>query len=183
MKRLFDILFSSVALLVLSPVMILIALWIKKDGGAVLYTQTRVGFKGREFKLFKFRSMVEDADKIGGYSTLKDDNRITPIGQVIRKTSLDEIPQFLNVMLGDMSLVGPRPNVPAQRGEYTKEQWDLRNSVLPGITGLAQAINRSSATWQERYDLDAQYVSKRTFLFDLKIILMTVRQVFLKGGY
>ncbi|MFV1873085.1 MAG: sugar transferase [Oleiphilus sp.] len=183
MKRLFDLVLSIISLAILAPVMLVVALFIKKDGGPILYKQVRVGLNGKEFKIFKFRSMVLNADKIGGYSTSQNDSRITSVGRVIRKTSIDELPQLFNVVLGDMSIVGPRPNVPAQRKEYSEEQWTMRNRVLPGITGLAQAVNRSAATWQERFDLDSEYVSRASFMFDLKIILMTVKQVFLKGGY
>lgn len=182
MKRAFDIVVSTLALLALSPVFIVIPLLIRRDGGPALFRQTRVGLHGAPFNIYKFRSMVVNSEQLGGHSTEANDPRITKVGHFVRKTSIDELPQLLNVLKGDMSLVGPRPNVPGQRSEYTQEQWDLRNSVLPGITGLAQATLRSSATWQERYDLDAEYVRCRSLGFDLKIILMTVKQIFTKGG-
>ena len=182
MKRLFDCLVAFSALVILSPVFILIPLWIKRDGGPVFFRQTRVGLQGRPFNMYKFRSMVVNSEQLGGYSTQTNDVRITRVGKLIRKTSIDELPQLLNVLKGDMSLVGPRPNVPQQRAEYTEQQWALRNSVLPGITGLAQARLRSSATWQQRYDLDAEYVKNQSFKLDMWIILLTVKQVIGKGG-
>jgi lipopolysaccharide/colanic/teichoic acid biosynthesis glycosyltransferase len=183
MKKIFDILASLSALIILTPLMIFIALCIKTDGGPIIYKQIRVGINGREFGIFKFRSMVVNADKLGGYSTNPGDKRVTSVGTFIRKTSLDELPQLLNVLLGQMSIIGPRPNVPAQFDEYTQAQWDKRNSVLPGITGIAQSRNRSNATWQQRYDMDIEYVDTRTFVLDIKIIIDTFKQVFFKGGY
>jgi lipopolysaccharide/colanic/teichoic acid biosynthesis glycosyltransferase len=181
-KRAFDIAISALALLVLSPVFIVIPLLIRRDGGPALFRQTRVGLHGKPFSIYKFRSMVVNSEALGGHSTRANDPRITKVGQFVRKTSIDELPQLLNVLKGDMSLVGPRPNVPGQMPEYTREQWDLRNSVLPGITGLAQATLRSNATWQQRYELDTEYVQRRSVAFDLKIILMTVKQIVTKGG-
>jgi lipopolysaccharide/colanic/teichoic acid biosynthesis glycosyltransferase len=183
MKKTFDILASLSALIILSPLMIFIALCIKTDGGPIIYKQIRVGINGREFGIFKFRSMVVNADKLGGYSTNPGDKRVTSVGTFIRKTSIDELPQLLNVLLGQMSIIGPRPNVPAQFDEYTQAQWDKRNSLLPGITGIAQSRTRSNATWQQRYDMDIEYVDTRTFVLDIKIIIDTFKQVFFKGGY
>lgn len=182
MKRLFDIIVSVIGLAFLSPLLIAISLLIKLDGGPVLFKQTRVGKNGVEFSIYKFRSMVVNAEKLGGYSTISNDKRITKVGAVIRKTSLDEIPQLINVIEGNMSIVGPRPDVPAQRKGYTKAQWELRTSVMPGITGLAQATLRSKATWQQRYNLDVEYINKSSFSYDLMIIVITVKQVLLKGG-
>lgn len=178
MKRLFDIAVSLIALVLFSPVMLLVALAIKLGSkGPVLFTQPRVGVHGELFPVFKFRSMVVGAASQGPYFTQGNDPRITPIGALLRKTSLDELPQLLNVLLGHMSLVGPRPNVPAQRDEYSQAQWDKRNSVRPGITGLAQAIKRSAATPDERTQLDLEYVDKASLWFDIYVILLTVKQV------
>jgi len=182
MKRFFDVISSIAGLILLFPVFLVVSIVIKVDGGPVLFKQTRVGKNGMNFSIYKFRSMVVNAEKLGGYSTSKGDNRITKVGVFIRKTSLDEIPQLINVLKGDMSLVGPRPDVPAQKKEYTEEQWSLRNTVLPGITGLAQATLRSKATWQQRYDLDIEYIERSSFPYDLWIIILTVKQVLLKGG-
>ena len=183
MKRFFDFLFSFVMLIILSPIFLVVSLILMFDGGPVLYKQVRVGRGGKEFKIFKFRSMVVNADKIGGYSTQVSDPRITKIGKILRKTSIDELPQLLNVLEGSMSIVGPRPNVPEQRADYTKHDWDLRNSVKPGITGLAQAKIRSAATAEERLKLDLEYIKKAGFCFDLWILLLTFKQVIFRGGY
>ena len=182
MKRAFDIISSLIALVILSPVFIIVSLLIKVDGGPILFKQIRVGKNGVSFSIYKFRSMVINAENLGGYSTLENDKRITKIGAFIRKTSLDEIPQLINVLKGDMTLVGPRPDVPAQKSGYSEEQWNKRNTVTPGITGLAQATLRSKATWQQRYDLDIEYIEKSSFFYDLWIILLTIKQVLLKGG-
>ena len=182
-KRLFDLIISIIGILILLPIFIITSLFIVTDGGPVIYKQVRVGFRGKEFSIFKFRSMVTDADKTGGYSTLPDDKRVTPVGKFIRKTSIDELPQLINVVMGQMSLVGPRPNVPAQCEEYTKEQWEKRNSVTPGITGVAQSRNRSNATWQERYNMDIEYVDNKSLFLDIKIIIDTFKQVLSKGSY
>lgn len=177
-KRVFDVVAAFVALTLFALPMMIVALAVRAhDGGSVFYRQVRVGRGGRTFEIFKFRSMIANADKFGSYATATGDARITPIGRVIRRTSLDELPQLLNVLRGEMSIVGPRPDVPAQRANYTSEQWRLRHLVRPGITGLAQAIARSSATPEERTELDLRYVRTISLSFDLKIILMTVRQL------
>lgn len=182
-KRLFDILVSGFALLALAPVFVLAAVLIKLDTrGPIFFRQNRVGLGGDPFRIFKFRSMVVDAPKLGPFYTSDNDPRITRVGKILRKTSLDELPQLLNVFLGDMSIVGPRPNVFEQRSQYTEEEWTLRNSVLPGITGLAQATKRSAATVEERNALDLDYVRRSSILMDLRLILMTVRQVVFTGG-
>ena len=150
-KRALDFVASLVALLLLSPVLAATALAVMLEGGRpVLFRQVRVGQGGREFGMYKFRSMVTNAAAIGPYHTSADDPRITRVGRFIRRTSLDELPQLFNVLLGDMSLVGPRPDVPAQRALYALADWDLRCSVRPGITGLAQARLRSAATESQR---------------------------------
>lgn len=183
MKRLIDVLAAMAALLLLSPVLMVVAVAIYAgDRGSVLFRQRRVGRNGREFSIYKFRSMVLNAEKIGGYSTADGDPRITRIGLFIRRTSIDELPQLLNVLLGDMSLVGPRPDVPAQRSMYTEEEWVLRHKVRPGITGLAQATLRSEATVEQRKQLDLRYACEASILLDVKIIILTFKQVFGKGG-
>lgn len=183
LKRFFDILSSATVLLVTSPIWVAIAIFIKAhDGGAVFYRQIRTGRHGKTFGILKFRSMVQNADKIGGFSTADNDPRITPVGAFLRRSSLDELPQLFNVILGDMSVVGPRPDVPAQRSLYSTTEFDKRNSVQPGITGLAQATLRSSASVDERKRLDLEYVDRASFLLDMKIIALTVRQILTKGG-
>ncbi|MCT4626539.1 sugar transferase [Halodesulfovibrio sp.] len=183
MKRAFDIFSSGCALLCFAPIMLVVAVLIKLESkGPVLFKQQRVGLNGSFFSIYKFRSMVADAPERGPHFTQKNDSRITRVGRVLRKSSIDELPQLLNVLRGEMSVVGPRPNVSAQRAEYTEEQWVLRNSVRPGITGLAQALVRSGGTAEQRTALDLEYVANQSFLFDLKIILLTVKQVFFEGG-
>jgi lipopolysaccharide/colanic/teichoic acid biosynthesis glycosyltransferase len=148
----------------------------------VFFRQVRVGRGGRDFGLFKFRSMVRDAAAIGPYSTAAGDPRITRVGRFLRRTSIDELPQLLNVLLGDMSLVGPRPDVPAQRSLYSAPDWQLRCSVRPGITGLAQAELRSEATPQQRLDLDLRYAREHGLLMDLCIVARTFGRLAGRGG-
>lgn len=184
MKRALDVMLSLMMLILFSPLLVFVAIWIRLDSeGAILYCQKRVGLNGRVFSIYKFRSMVVDADQVGGYSTTQDDPRITRVGKFLRKTSIDELPQLLNVLKSDMSLVGPRPDVPAQQGNYTEAEWNKRNLVKPGITGLAQATVRSQATAAERTKLDLEYVDEVSFWFDVKILLMTLKQVMGKGGF
>ncbi len=184
MKRLFDILFALVMLLLTWPLMLGCALAVRLDSpGPILYRQQRVGRGGATFGMYKFRSMVVDAERIGSYSTAQDDPRITRVGAFLRRTSLDELPQLFNVLFGQMSLVGPRPDVPAQRELYSEVDWNRRNTVRPGITGLTQATLRSAATREQRLALDLEYVDKSSLLFDLKVLVLTVRQVFGKGSF
>ena len=183
MKRLMDIVFSMVALVLLSPVLLLTALAIAVDNGfPVFFRQTRLGLRGREFRMLKFRSMRENAAATGPYFTQANDPRITKIGHFIRRTSIDELPQLINVLRGDMSLVGPRPDVPAQRGLYSDADWAQRCSVRPGITGLAQALLRSEATEAQRLALDLRYTREASVWFDLKILGLTVARLSGKGS-
>lgn len=183
MKRLLDILIASTTLILLFPVLLAVAAAVRlEDGGPVFFRQVRVGRGGREFPMLKFRSMVVDAALRGGFSTADGDPRITGIGRLIRRTSLDELPQLVNVLIGDMSLVGPRPDVPAQRALYEPSEWILRHGVRPGLTGLAQATLRSDATPEQRKTMDLAYVRQVSVLLDMKIILLTFRQVFGRGG-
>lgn len=183
MKRLFDVLISLLILMAALPVMLFVAILIKLESkGPVLFKQERVGLNGRLFNMYKYRSMVINAEKQGPYYTSANDPRITKVGRFIRKTSLDELPQLLNVLVGDMSLVGPRPNVSQQRKDYTEEEWAKRNSVRPGITGLAQAKLRSMAKAGERTRLDLEYVDKASVLFDMWVLMLTVKQLFITRG-
>jgi lipopolysaccharide/colanic/teichoic acid biosynthesis glycosyltransferase len=178
MKRLMDIVFSLAALLALSPILILTAMAIAMEGGfPVIFRQTRIGLGGREFEMFKFRSMRKNAAATGPYFTETNDVRITRVGRLIRRTSIDELPQIINVLRGDMSLVGPRPDVPAQRGLYTADDWARRCSVRPGITGLAQVNGRSDSTFELRLHFDLEYVGQATWWRDLQIMWMTARQL------
>ncbi len=182
-KRLFDIGVSLAALLALSPVLAVTALAVMLESGRpVLFRQVRVGQGGREFGMYKFRSMVKNAAAIGPYHTSADDPRITRVGRFIRRTSLDELPQLFNVLLGDMSLVGPRPDVPAQRTLYEPADWEARCSVRPGITGLAQARLRSAATEAQRLALDLQYVREQGLWLDLRIVVWTLGRLTGRGS-
>jgi lipopolysaccharide/colanic/teichoic acid biosynthesis glycosyltransferase len=182
-KRCFDILASLVALLLLSPVLLGTALAVAVESGfPVLFRQTRVGRHGRTFGMLKFRSMVKNAASIGPYFTSANDPRITRVGRFIRRTSLDELPQLLNVLQGDMSLVGPRPDVPAQQCLYSEADWAQRCSVRPGITGLAQALYRSDSTEAQRLEADLRYTREASLWLDLKICWWTVMRLSGKGA-
>lgn len=181
--RLLDIVVSFFVLIFLFPLMLLVVVAIKLDSkGPAIFMQDRVGLYGKIFRIYKFRSMVVDAQNQGPYYTSAGDSRITKVGRVIRKTSIDEFPQLVNVLIGDMSLVGPRPNVPRQREEYSESEWEKRNSIRPGITGLAQAKLRSAATAEQRKNLDFEYVDNASLRLNLEIILLTFKQVLFKGG-
>lgn len=183
LKRLLDVVVSVFGLFLLSPILFITAFIIfLQDRKPVLFTQKRVGLNGHHFMLYKFRSMVIKAESIGGFSTSDNDSRITPFGKIIRKASIDELPQLVNVLLGDMSIVGPRPDVPLQKQNYTESEWVIRHSVKPGITGLAQATLRSSATPEQRKRLDLDYVEQKSIWLDIKVILLTFKQVVFRGG-
>ena len=183
MKRVMDITLSLLALLLLSPLLLLAAIAVAVEGGGpVLFVQQRIGLGGRAFGMYKFRSMVRNAAAIGPYYTGTDDPRITRVGRLIRRTSIDELPQLLNVLKGDMSLVGPRPDVPEQRKLYRDEDWALRCSVRPGITGWSQAVFRSAGSPERRLGLDLRYVREHSIWLDLRILAMTVRRLSGKGS-
>lgn len=184
LKRLFDICVAATALVCAAPVLLILALWVRLDSpGPILFRQQRVGRGCQPFEMLKFRSMVADAPAKGPHFTAKGDPRITGSGRVLRKTSLDELPQLINVLKGDMSLVGPRPDVPAQEKDYAPADWQRRHQVRPGITGLAQATLRSAATPEQRLALDLQYVDSAGLWTDLNIILRTVAQVLGRGSH
>lgn len=184
-KRGIDIVGSLIALVIFSPFCVYIMYKIKReDGGPILYKQERIGLDGRPFMMWKFRSMVvgahamkdkllEDNESDGPIFKIKDDPRITKIGQWIRKHSLDEIPQFFNILKGDMSLVGPRPALPEEVEAYSTHDRE-RLRVVPGLTGLWQVSGRSNLTYEEMIDLDLEYVKRHGVLTDLKILLMTL---------
>lgn len=184
MKRFLDILISFTLIILLFPIMLIIAILIRLDSqGAILFKQQRVGKDGVLFSIYKFRTMVVNAEQIGEYFTSRDDVRVTRFGRFLRKTSLDELPQLFNVLKGHMSLVGPRPDLLIQKKNYNETEWAKRNSVRPGITGLAQSTVRSETTLVERKSLDLQYVDEQSLLLDFKIILMTARQIIFRGSY
>ena len=182
MKRCFDFVVAALALLLLSPILVAAAIAVAiETGRPVFFIQQRVGRGGREFGMVKFRSMVKDASKIGPYSTQTDDPRITRVGRFLRRTSIDELPQLFNVLNGDMSLVGPRPDLPVQRALYDSADWETRCRVRPGITGLAQALLRSEATPEQRLALDLQYVREQGIRLDAKILLLTLGRLSARG--
>ncbi|MED4410954.1 sugar transferase [Bacillus licheniformis] len=179
-KRFFDLALSVILLVALSPAMILTACLIRwKIGSHVLFRQTRPGLNGEPFTLYKFRTMTDERDAAG--NLLSDEKRLTKTGRLIRKTSLDELPQLINVIKGDLSLVGPRPLLMEYIPLYTKRQW-RRHEVKPGITGWAQINGRNKVTWEEKFELDVWYVDHRSFLLDLKILLLTVVKVLKSEG-
>lgn len=179
-KRFFDLALSVILLIALSPAMILTACLIRwKIGSPVLFRQTRPGLNGEPFTLYKFRTMTDERDEAG--NLLSDEKRLTKTGRLIRKTSLDELPQLINVIKGDLSLVGPRPLLMEYIPLYTKRQW-RRHEVKPGITGWAQINGRNKVTWEEKFEFDVWYVDHRSFLLDLKILLLTVVKVLKSEG-
>ena len=192
-KRIFDIVAATCGLVLFSPLMIIIAVLIKtEDHGPIFYKQVRVGKNGKTFKMYKFRSMFVNADKMltklkehndveGPMFKMKDDPRITKVGHFIRKHSLDELPQFLNVLRGDMSLVGPRPPLPSEVEEYS-EYDKQRLFVIPGCTGLWQATERNEVGFNEMVQLDIQYIQRASFIFDLWIIWKTVEIIIRPNG-
>jgi lipopolysaccharide/colanic/teichoic acid biosynthesis glycosyltransferase len=180
-NRALDVAGASLGLALASPFLALGALAIKlADRGPVVYRQQRVGKDGREFELFKLRTMVVDAEQHGaGWAVNRGDPRITRVGRVLRRVSLDEVPQLWNVVRGEMSLIGPRPTLAYQVEQYTPRQRK-RLDVKPGITGWAQIHGRASLPWEERIELDVWYVENRSPAVDLKILLRTPRALF--GG-
>lgn len=195
LKRLFDIIVSTLGLILVLPIIVLIAIAIKLDSpGPVLYKGVRIGKEGKPFRMHKFRSMVQNADKIGGPSTAGDDPRLTRMGKFMKKFQLDELPQLFNVLKGEMSLVGPRPEVPMYVGMMTPEEKQIILSVKPGMTDWAslwdfregEILKGSSdpeKTYQEKIRpekirLQMKYVRERNFLVDLQIILQTLLKIF-----
>ena len=180
MKRLFDFVAALAGLIVLSPLMAVLAALIRlKLGSPVLFRQVRPGLHGKPFTLYKFRTMTDLRDENG--KLLPDEMRLTPFGRTLRKFSLDELPQLINVLKGDLSLVGPRPLLMEYLSRYTPEQA-RRHEVRPGITGWAQVNGRNALTWEKKFELDVWYVDNRSFWLDLKIIWMTVRKVLKAEG-
>lgn len=180
MKRLFDIIVSLLALVVFSPILLIVSRKVAKNlGSPVLFKQSRPGLHGKVFEMNKFRSMLDAVDKEG--NVLPDYERLTPFGEKLRSTSLDELPGLLSVLKGEMSLVGPRPLLVEYLPLYSEEQGK-RHNVRPGITGWAQVNGRNAISWEEKFKLDVWYVENQSFWLDLKIIMLTVKKVFVKDG-
>ncbi len=178
LKRPLDIIISLIGLIVLSPLMLTIALLVRINlGSPVIFKQRRVGLNEKIFTLYKFRTMTDDKDENG--KLLPDNLRSTKFGNMIRRMSLDELPELINILKGDMSIVGPRPLIVEYLPYYTEEERN-RHSMRPGLTGLAQINGRSFISWEERFKLDNYYIQNCSFILDCKIILMTLLQVILK---
>ncbi|MCW3039739.1 MAG: sugar transferase, partial [Solirubrobacterales bacterium] len=177
-RRAFDVLVSGVALLVLAVPLALVLLVVRLESpGSPIFRQRRVGLDGREFEVLKVRTMVRGAETMGaGLAIVQGDSRITRLGRLLRRTSVDELPQFVNVLRGEMSIVGPRPTVPVQIERYDERQVE-RLLVRPGLTGWAQVQGRTSLSWPERIEFDRWYVAHRTLRVDARILAMTVRTV------
>ena len=178
LKRIIDILFSSLAVVLLTPLFIIISLCILfLDGRPVFFIQRRPGLNGKIYKMIKFKTMYPQ----GKCEEVGDEKRITKLGNFLRKSSLDELPELFNVCKGDMSLVGPRPLLEEYLLLYSKEQMK-RHDIKPGITGWAQVNGRNSLEWEEKFDLDIWYIENRDLLLDIKIIFLTIRKVILRKG-
>ncbi len=179
-KRIFDILISSLAMILLSPLFLILALLIKTQlGSPILFHQTRPGYSGKLFRIHKFRTMNHKTDSEG--NLLPDSQRLTRLGKFMRATSLDELPELINVLFGEMSLVGPRPLLTAYLDRYSPEQM-RRHEMRPGITGWAQIHGRNALEWQQRFKMDVWYVDNWTFWLDLKILALTVWKVLCREG-
>lgn len=180
MKRVFDVLCSALALLVLAPVLLTLYVAVRRSLGApALFRQTRPGLHGQAFEMVKFRTMLDAVDAEG--NPLPDEVRLTRFGRFLRATSLDELPELWNVLKGDMSLVGPRPLLMEYLSLYSTEQA-RRHEVRPGITGWAQINGRNALSWKQKFELDSWYVDNRSFWLDIRILLLTVRKVFVREG-
>lgn len=181
LKRVFDFLFASVALLILLPVLLLITvgLHVANKGAGAFFFQERPGRYGKLFRVIKFKTMTDERDEQG--QLLPDAERLTRIGKVVRSLSIDELPQLVNVLKGDMALIGPRPLLPQYLPLYSKEQA-RRHEVRPGITGWAQVHGRNAISWTKKFELDVWYVDHCSFLLDVKIFFLTIKKVLVREG-
>ena len=179
-KPFFDFLVSLIVLLCISPILIiLIFLLALANNGKPFFFQKRPGKNGNIFKIIKFKTMTDETDEDG--KLLPDSERLTKVGSFVRKTSMDEIPQLLNVVAGNMSIIGPRPLLPQYLKIYTQEQ-SKRHEVKPGITGWAQINGRNAISWNQKFEYDVWYVNNQSFLLDLKIIFLTIKKVIISEG-
>ena len=179
-KRIIDIIGSLAGLIILSPVFLIVSILVYiKLGSPIFFTQERAGKNGKIFKMIKFRTMLDSTNKFG--ELLDDEERLTPFGKKLRSTSLDELPELINVLKGDMSLVGPRPLLVEYIPLYSKHQF-RRHEVNPGITGWAQVNGRNSIDWETKFDLDVEYVDKFNLIMDIKILFLTVLKVIKRDG-
>ena len=179
-KRMIDLVLSGIALLVLSPVYLILAVLVRvKLGSPVLFSQERPGKNEKVFRMYKFRSMTDARDANG--DLLPDEERLTHFGAMLRATSLDELPELWNIFKGDMSIVGPRPLLVRYLPRYNERQR-RRHEVRPGLTGWAQVNGRNAISWEQKFEYDVEYVEKESFLFDVKILFMTVGKVLHRSG-
>ena len=179
-KRIFDFLAVLLILTILAPFLIIIAILIRgKMGSPILFTQDRLGYKGRVFKIFKFRSMTNTQDKNG--DLMSDDYRLTAFGKFLRNWSIDELPQLWNIIIGDMSLIGPRPLVAEYKQKYSAKQM-RRHEVRPGISGWSQVTGRNTVSWNKKFIRDVWYVDNCSLGLDLKILLYTIPLVLMRAG-
>lgn len=180
-KRLIDFTIVLIVLLIIWPILLIITIWLHfaNKGAGVFFTQERPGKNGKIFKVIKYKTMTDERDSEG--NLLPDSDRLTKVGRFVRSTSIDELPQLINVLKGDMALIGPRPLLPQYLPLYSKEQA-RRHEVRPGITGWAQVNGRNAISWTKKFELDVWYVDHCSFLLDLKIIFMTIKKVFIREG-
>lgn len=178
-KRIFDFILSFIGLIFFSPLLIIICLLLKIKQGSIFFLQNRPGKDGKVFKIIKLKTMTDEKDANGNF--LPDSERITKIGKFVRAYSLDEVPQLINVFMGDMSLVGPRPLLIKYLSVYNKEQM-RRHLVKPGITGWAQVNGRNDISWKKKFKLDVWYVDNLSFILDFKILFLTTKRVLFKEG-
>ena len=181
LKRLLDFLLVSFVLLLICPFLLLITLWLHfaNKGAGAFFFQERPGKDGKIFKVIKFKTMTDERDAEG--NLLPDAERLTKVGRFVRSTSIDELPQLINVLKGDMALIGPRPLLPQYLSLYSKEQA-RRHEVRPGITGWAQVNGRNAISWTKKFELDVWYVDHCSFLLDAKIFFLTIKKVFVREG-
>ena len=181
LKRLIDFVIVFFVLAVIWPILLFMAVWLHfaNKGAGAFFTQERPGKHGKIFKVIKFKTMTDERD--GSGNLLPDERRLTKIGKFIRSASVDELPQLINVLKGDMALIGPRPLLPQYLSLYSREQA-RRHEVRPGITGWAQVNGRNAISWSKKFELDVWYVDHCSFLLDLKIILLTIKKVFVREG-
>lgn len=175
-KRLIDFWIALIALIIISPILLLVTIWLHfaNKGAGAFFFQERPGYRGKIFKVIKFKTMTDEKDADG--NLLPDEDRLTEVGKFVRSTSIDELPQLINVLIGDMALIGPRPLLPQYLPLYSPEQA-RRHEVRPGISGWAQCHGRNAISWTEKFKLDVWYVDHVSFVTDLKIIFITLKKV------
>lgn len=181
LKRVIDFIVVLIALLIIWPILLIITIWLHfaNKGAGAFFTQERPGKDAKIFKVIKFKTMTDERDADG--NLLPDKDRLTKVGRFVRSTSIDELPQLINVLKGDMALIGPRPLLPKYLPLYSKDQY-RRHEVRPGITGWAQVNGRNDISWKKKFELDVWYVDHCSFLLDLKVILLTIKKVLVREG-